>query len=101
MNRKLFLFDIDGTLLSPRILPRQILNRAFQDIAGISPDLQFEDVAGLTDPLIITNGLRKLGIIDDDIIVNLSVMKKNGEIDYLIIKSIIYKSPGFWSRYKT
>ncbi len=64
MNQKLILFDIDGTLLSPGILPRQILNRAFQDIAGGNPDLQFKDVAGLTDPLIITNGLRKLGITD-------------------------------------
>ena len=64
MNRKLFLFDIDGTILSPGILPRHILNRAFFDLAGGNPDLQFEDVAGLTDPLIITNGLRKLGITD-------------------------------------
>ncbi|NQT96365.1 MAG: haloacid dehalogenase-like hydrolase [Candidatus Marinimicrobia bacterium] len=64
MNRKLFLFDIDGTILSPGILPRRILNKAFFDLAGASPDLQFEDVAGLTDPLIITNGLRKLGITD-------------------------------------
>ncbi|NQU27584.1 MAG: hypothetical protein HQ528_04785, partial [Candidatus Marinimicrobia bacterium] len=51
MKRKLFLFDIDGTLLSPGILPRQLLNRAFLDIAGGNPDLQFADVAGLTDPL--------------------------------------------------
>ena len=64
MNQKLFLFDIDGTILSPGILPRRILNRAFFDLAGASPDLQFKDVAGLTDPLIITNGLRKLGITD-------------------------------------
>ena len=64
MEKKLFLFDIDGTLLSPGILPRQILNRAFQDIAGGNPDLQFMDVAGLTDPLIIANGLKKLGITD-------------------------------------
>ena len=64
MKQKLILFDIDGTLLSPGILPRQILNRAFQDIAGGNPDLQFMDVAGLTDPLIITNGLKKLGLTD-------------------------------------
>ena len=64
MEKKLFLFDIDGKLLSPGILPRQILNRAFQDIAGGNPDLQFMDVAGLTDPLIISNGLKKLGITD-------------------------------------
>jgi len=64
MEKKLFLFDIDGTLLSPGILPRQLLNRAFLDIAGGNPDLQFADVAGLTDPLIISNGLKKLGIID-------------------------------------
>jgi len=64
MEKKLFLFDIDGTLLSPGILPRQILNRTFQDIAGGNPDLQFMDVAGLTDPLIIANGLKKLGISD-------------------------------------
>ncbi|MFH1853363.1 MAG: HAD family hydrolase [Candidatus Neomarinimicrobiota bacterium] len=64
MNKKLFLFDIDGTLLSPGLLPRQILNRALADLAGASPDLQFVDVAGLTDPLIISNALQKLGITD-------------------------------------
>lgn len=60
-KRKLFLFDIDGTLLSPGILPRQILNQAFTDLAGGSPDLQFSDVAGSTDPSIIYNALIKLG----------------------------------------
>jgi len=58
-------------------------------------------VAGLTDPLIISNALKKLGITDNDKYVKLAVMKKNGEIEGVIIKSIIAKSPSFWSRYKT
>ncbi len=67
MTQKLFLFDIDGTLLSPGLLPRQILNRAFIELAGASPDLQFSDVAGQTDYLIINNALRRLGIHDGEI----------------------------------
>lgn len=67
MTKKVFLFDIDGTLLSPGLLPREILGRAFRAIAGGDPGLELEDVAGLTDPLIITNGLKKLGIGDGNL----------------------------------
>ncbi len=66
-KQKLFLFDIDGTLLSPGLLPRQILNQAFIDLVRENPDLQFSDVAGSTDPAIIINGLKKLGYSDGGI----------------------------------
>lgn len=58
--RKLYLFDIDGTLLSPGPAARGCLNQAFADIVGTNPDLQITDVAGLTDVMIIRNTLRKL-----------------------------------------
>ncbi len=60
----LFLFDIDGTLLSPGLLPREILNRVFFEFTGTDPDIQFSEVAGLTDYLIIQNTLTRLGIVD-------------------------------------
>lgn len=59
--KKLYLFDIDGTLLSPGPAARKSLNRAIAKVTGNPSDLQIEDVAGLTDPLIIRNVLRKNG----------------------------------------
>lgn len=65
--RKLFLFDIDGTLISPGPVPRQILNGVFMEYVGQNPDLQLEDVAGFTDPLIIRGALRKCGVKNGDL----------------------------------
>ena len=62
MRKKLFLFDIDGTLLSPGPVSRRTLDRVIADLLGQSPDLQYEDVAGSTDPIIVQRALRKIGV---------------------------------------
>jgi len=62
LRKKLFLFDIDGTLLSPGPVSRRTLDRVIADLLGQSPDLQYEDVAGSTDPIIVQRALRKIGV---------------------------------------
>ena len=62
MKKLLFLFDIDGTLLSPASLSRKLLNEAITEITGFLPDLQYKDVAGSTDPSIVEKALGKAGI---------------------------------------
>ncbi len=58
---KLFLFDIDGTLISPGPSARMAINQAIENFTGIPPDLQIKNVAGLTDRLIVKNALIKAG----------------------------------------
>ncbi len=65
MKKLLYLFDIDGTLISPGPAARMSLNRAFETIAGIRPDLQLTEVAGYTDPVIVRNVLRRYGIDEE------------------------------------
>ena len=67
MRKKLFLFDIDGTLVSPGSVSRKILNNVMTDLLGVSPDLQFEDVAGNTDQLIVKTGLKRVGVNEEEI----------------------------------
>ena len=62
MKKKLYLFDIDGTLLSPGPGARQIINRVIEKATGQNPDLQLADVAGYTDPVIIRKALRQQGL---------------------------------------
>lgn len=64
---KLYLFDIDGTLIAPGPLPRRLLNAAVAEAAGRSPQLGYSDVAGFTDPAIVRNALKKLGIADGQV----------------------------------
>ncbi|MFC1535800.1 HAD family hydrolase [Candidatus Neomarinimicrobiota bacterium] len=61
MKNRLFLFDIDGTLLSPGPSARKAINQAIENFTGIPPNLQIKDVAGLTDRLIVKNALKKSG----------------------------------------
>ena len=65
MKNKLFLFDIDGTLLSPGPSARNAINHAIGNFTGIPPNLQIKDVAGLTDRLIVKNALNKSGTDGD------------------------------------
>ena len=58
--KKLFLFDIDGTLISPSNIARKLLDKILIDQFGKSPNLKYEDVAGSTDLIIIENALRKI-----------------------------------------
>ena len=62
---KLFLFDIDGTLLSPGPSARKAINKAIENFTGIPPNLQIKDVAGMTDRLIVKNALKKSGTNGD------------------------------------
>jgi phosphoglycolate phosphatase-like HAD superfamily hydrolase len=59
-TKKLYLFDIDGTLLSPGPSARKALNTAIENKTGHPANLQIADVAGLTDQLIIRNVLNNL-----------------------------------------
>lgn len=59
--RKLILFDIDGTLLTPGPIPRQALAEAVSHFLGKTIQLSFHDVAGFTDPTIIHNTLARHG----------------------------------------
>ena len=65
MKNKLFLFDIDGTLISPGLSARKAINRAIENFTGIPPKLQIKDVAGMTDRLIVKNALKKSGTDGD------------------------------------
>jgi len=62
MKNRLFLFDIDGTLLSPGPSARKAINQAIENFTGIPPNLQIKDVAGMTDRLIVKNALGKCEI---------------------------------------
>ena len=61
----LYLFDIDGTLLSPGPSARKAINQAIENFTGVPPKLQIKDVAGLTDRLIVRNALEKSGMDGD------------------------------------
>ncbi len=65
MKKRLFLFDIDGTLISPGPSARKAINKAIENFTGFPPDLQIKDVAGLTDRLIVRNALIKNGTNGD------------------------------------
>lgn len=58
--RLLILFDIDGTILYPGTLARELMNEVVTEFTGTSPDLKMEDVAGFTDPVIIREALKKV-----------------------------------------
>jgi len=62
VRKKLFLFDIDGTLISPGSVSRLTLNQVIVDHYNASPELTYDDVAGSTDPLIIRLALKKIGL---------------------------------------
>jgi len=66
MINKLFLFDIDGTLISPGPAARKAINQAIENYTQIPPNLQIKDVAGMTDRLIIKNALNKCGLDSTD-----------------------------------
>jgi phosphoglycolate phosphatase-like HAD superfamily hydrolase len=71
---KLFLFDIDGTLISPGPSARRAISQAIEDYTGIPPNLQIKDVAGLTDKLIIKNAIKKSGKNwDSDAVINIII----------------------------
>lgn len=84
MSNKLFLFDIDGTLISPGPAGRNSISKAIENYTGVPPNLQIKDVAGMTDKLIVKNALYKCGIngeiksvIDDIVNEYVSLLEKS------------------------
>lgn len=67
VKSRLILFDIDGTLLDPGTLARELMDAVVTEFVGQSPQLQVTDVAGFTDPVIIRTALAKLGQTDGEI----------------------------------
>ena len=90
MNKKLILFDIDGTLISPGPAARKSISQAIENYTGVPPNLQIKDVAGLTDNLIVKNALEKNGKnVDDNVVID------NIVNEYIELFSIAYsKSDG-------
>ena len=70
-NKSLFLFDIDGTLISPGKTARGLFVEIIAELTGKKISLEFQHVAGFTDPLILKDMLQRAGIegteIDDAI----------------------------------
>ena len=61
MRNKLFLFDIDGTIISPGNVARKLLDKIVLDNFKQSPNLHYDDVAGSTDPIIVETALLRIG----------------------------------------
>ena len=66
-NVRLFLFDIDGTLVTARGAGRLALAEALRQTYGTAGDLEQYDFRGKTDPRIVLDLMRGAGIADDEI----------------------------------
>lgn len=73
----LILFDIDGTILYPGTLARQLMDEEVTRFTGKSPQLQVEDVAGFTDPIIIHNALQKIKFTDGGLTKAVDIILQN------------------------
>ena len=62
---RLFLFDIDGTLVSARGAGRTALQHALTQTYGSAGDIDHYDFRGKTDPRIVFDLMRAAGIGDD------------------------------------
>ena len=63
-TKQLILFDIDGTLIHPGTVARKLLDKMVEEVANLSPELQVEDVAGYTDPIILETALKRANFKD-------------------------------------
>ena len=59
-SKYLFLFDIDGTLISPGGVSRGLLAKTISEEIGEKVHLGYNDVAGYTDRSIVRNALLKM-----------------------------------------
>ena len=59
---RLFLFDIDGTLINAHGAGRIALGKAFAEVYGTSGAVESYDTRGKTDPLIVVELMRGAGI---------------------------------------
>jgi phosphoglycolate phosphatase-like HAD superfamily hydrolase len=64
---RLFLFDIDGTLISSRGVGRRALARALEDVYGTRGSLDRYDTRGKTDQRIVVDVLRAAGLREEAI----------------------------------
>ncbi len=71
--KALFLFDIDGTLISPGKTARNIFIEIVRELTSREVTLEVHQVAGFTDPNILENMLQRAGLNDSEIY---PVMKK-------------------------
>jgi phosphoglycolate phosphatase len=61
-NSLLILIDLDGTLISCGLTPRQSLANALFQHTGKMVEFSYSQLAGLTDPLIIDGALERLAV---------------------------------------
>ncbi len=59
---KLFLFDIDGTLLRSGGAGKRSFNKAFYELYGIKDGFKDVDMHGMLDPIIFSNALKYHGL---------------------------------------
>ena len=64
---RLFLFDIDGTLVTARGAGRLAIGEALRQTYGTAGDVEHYDFRGKTDPRIVFDLMRGAGIADDAI----------------------------------
>jgi phosphoglycolate phosphatase-like HAD superfamily hydrolase len=62
---RLFLFDIDGTLVTARGAGRAALQQALTGVYGTAGDIAAYDFRGKTDPRIVFDLMRGAGVADD------------------------------------
>lgn len=62
---RLFLFDVDGTLIHARGAGRRAIARAMLEVYGTSGAVGGYDLRGRTDPRIVIDVLRAAGVADD------------------------------------
>jgi phosphoglycolate phosphatase len=68
---RLFLFDVDGTLVSARGAGRVALARALERVFGVTGPIDGYDFRGRTDPRIVRDLMQAAGIAPDDVDVRL------------------------------
>jgi len=61
-NGLLILIDLDGTMVSCGLIPRQALTNAIFHHTGKMVEFGYSQLAGLTDPLIIDGALERLAV---------------------------------------
>jgi phosphoglycolate phosphatase-like HAD superfamily hydrolase len=62
---RLYLFDIDGTLVVTGGAGQRAMNRAFHDVFGIPDAFKGIDLAGRTDTSIVGDAFARLGMADE------------------------------------
>lgn len=65
VERRLFLFDIDGTLVTAGGAGRIALGRALASVYGTTGPIESYDFRGKTDPRIVLDLMRAAGVVED------------------------------------